>query len=115
MPYNKLLLSFIELAPFARAREAYGMDDAEFSELQAALGAQPEAGDVIPGTGGCRKLRWRAQGRGKRGGYRVIYFLRTAEGLIVLVLLYSKNVRDNVEPELLKQLKARYGHGQADR
>jgi len=50
------------------------MDDAEFSELQAALGAQPEAGDVIPGTGGCRKLRWRAQGRGKRGGYRVILF-----------------------------------------
>jgi hypothetical protein len=45
----------------------------------------------------------------------VIYFLRTAEGLIVLVLLYSKNVRDNVEPELLKQLKTRYGHGQADR
>jgi hypothetical protein len=61
------------------------------------------------------QLRWRAQGRGKRGGYRVIYFLRTAEGLIVLVLLYSKNVLDNVEPELLKQLKARYGHGQADR
>lgn len=115
MPYTKPLLSFVELAPFVRAREAYGIDDAEFAELQSALMAQPEAGDLIPGSGGCRKLRWRAQGRGKRGGYRVIYFLRTAAGSIVLVLLYTKNVRDNVEPELLKQLKARYEHGQADR
>lgn len=114
MPYTKPLLSFIELAPFVRAREAYGMGDAEFAELQLALAAEPEAGDVIPGSGGCRKLRWRAQGRGKRGGYRVIYFLRTAEGSIVLVLLYAKNVRDNVDPELLRQLKTRFDHGQAD-
>lgn len=115
MPYNKPLLSFIELAPFVRAREAYGMDDAELAELQAAILAEPEVGDVIPGSGGCRKLRWRAQGRGKRGGYRVIYFLRTAAGLIVLALLYAKNVRDDVDPVLLKQLKARLQHGQADR
>ena len=115
MPYNKPLLSFIELAPFARAREAYGMDDTELAELQAAMLAEPEAGDVIPGSDGCRKLRWRAQGRGKRGGYRVIYFLRNAAGLIVLVLLYAKNVRDDVDPDLLKQLKAGSHHGKADR
>jgi hypothetical protein len=108
MPYNRPLLSFIELAPFSRAREAYGLDDAEFAELQTALLADPEAGDVIPGSGGCRKLRWRAQGRGKRGGYRVIYFLRTAAGSIVLVLLYAKNVRDDVEPELLRKLKEKF-------
>ena len=108
MPYNKTLPSFIELAPFARAREAYGMDDAELLELQAALLAEPEAGDVIPGSGGCRKVRWRTPGHGKRGGYRVIYFLRTAAGSIVLVLLYAKNVRDNVDPELLRKLKARF-------
>lgn len=106
MPYNKPLFSFIELAPFERAREVYDMDDAEFAELQMALLAEPEAGDVIPGSGGCRKLRWRAKGRGKRGGYRVIYFLRIAEGLIVLVLLYAKNVHDNIDPILLKRLKA---------
>ncbi|HXS72436.1 MAG TPA: type II toxin-antitoxin system RelE/ParE family toxin [Rhodanobacteraceae bacterium] len=108
MPYNEPLLSFIELAPFAKAREGYEMEDTEFAELQAALLADPEAGDVIPGSGGCRKLRWRAQGRGKRGGYRVIYFLRTAAGAIVLVLLYAKNVRENVEPELLLKLKSRF-------
>jgi len=111
MPYNQSLLAFIELSPFARAREAYGMGDAEFAELQAAMLANPEAGDVIPGSGGCRKLRWRATGRGKRGGYRVIYFLRTAAGSIVLVTLYAKNVRDNVEPKLLRAIKAEYDHG----
>lgn len=108
MPYNKPLLSFVELAPFVRAREAYGMDDAELAELQAALIAEPESGDVIPRSDGCRKLRWRATGRGKRGGYRVIYFLRNTQGLIVLVLLYAKNVRDSVEPELLRKLKERF-------
>ncbi len=91
------------------------MEDVAFAELQTALAVDPDVGDVIPGSGGCRKLRWRAPGRGKRGGYRVIYFVRTAEGLIVLVLLYAKNVRDNAEPELLRQLKARFEHGQADR
>lgn len=108
MPYNHALLTFVELTPFARAREAYGMDDAEFAQLQAAMLAEPEAGNVIPGSGGCRKMRWRAPGRGKRGGYRVIYFLRNAEGLIVLVLLYAKNVRENIEPGLLRELKERF-------
>lgn len=99
------MFEFIELAPFARAREAYGMDDAEFAQLQAALLADPDAGDVIPASAGCRKLRWRAPGRGKRGGYRVIYFLRNAQGQIVLVLLYAKNVSENVESGLLRALK----------
>lgn len=81
MPDMRLLHSFIELAPFVRAREAYGMDDVEFAELQLALAAAPESGDVIPGSGGCRKFRWRARGRG-----RVIHFLPAIEGSIVLVL-----------------------------
>ncbi|MCK9539914.1 type II toxin-antitoxin system RelE/ParE family toxin [Dokdonella sp.] len=102
------MFEFIELAPFARAREAYGMGDAEFAQLQAALLADPDAGDVIPASAGCRKLRWRTPGRGKRGGYRVIYFLRNAQGQIALVLLYAKNVRENVEPGLLRELKEKF-------
>lgn len=111
MPYNKPLPTFIELAVFARAREAYGMDDDELAKLQAALADEPETGDVIPGSDGCRKLRWRAEGRGKLGGYRVVYFLRTAQGAIVLALLYAKNVRENIDPNLLRKLKARFDHG----
>ena len=90
------------------------MNDVEFAELQAAMLADPEEGDVIPGSGGCRKLRWRTQGHGKRGGYRVIYFLRTAAGPFVLVTLYAKNVRENVEAGVLKKLKGRYEHDQDD-
>lgn|SRR3990167_3307105 len=114
MPYTRPGWTFIELVPFARARDAYGMEDAEFAELEALLIRDPYAGDVIPGSDGCRKMRWRAHARGKRGGYRVIYFLRVGAGTIVLVALYSKNVRDNIRPSVLKALKARYQDGQDD-
>jgi hypothetical protein len=65
----------------------------------------PDAGDVIPGTLGCRKVRWKASGRGKRGGARVIYFLRDAAGQIVLVAAYAKNERDDVPRAWLRRLK----------
>ena len=78
------MLTFVELAPFAAVRDRY-MDDEEFAVLQQYLVEHPDAGDVIPRSGGCRKLRWAATGRGKRGGIRVIYFLRLASGQIVLV------------------------------
>ena len=79
--------------------------------LQLYLMAGPQGGDVIPGSGGCRKLRWAASGRGKRGGARVIYFLRLSEDEIVLVTMYAKNVRDNVDPRLLRQLRNAYEEG----
>lgn len=101
------MFTFIELEPFARAREAL-LDGGEFARLQLHLLAQPEAGDVIPGSDGCRKLRWSLAGRGKRGGARVIYFLRLRPGEIVLVTMYAKNVRDNIDAELLRELRRQY-------
>lgn len=98
------MLTFIELAVFARFREVY-LDDSEFAAMQAYLIAQPDAGDVIPGSGGCRKLRWRGSGRGKRGGLRVIYFWRRVDGQIVLVTLYAKNAAENIAPATLRKLK----------
>ena len=80
------MLTFAELPVFSRMREVY-LDDDEFTRLQAYLIERPEAGDLIPGSGGCRKLRWAGSGRGKRGGLRVIYFARLASGQIVLVTL----------------------------
>lgn len=101
------MFTFIELEPFARAREAL-LDDSEFTRLQLHLLAHPEAGDVIPGADGCRKLRWSLAGRGKRGGARVIYFLRLRSGEVVLVTMYAKNVRDNIDPKLLRELRRQY-------
>jgi hypothetical protein len=104
------MLTFIELESFASVRDKY-LDDDEFAEFQWYLATQPDAGDVIPGSGGCRKLRWALAGRGKRGGARVIYFLRLASGQIVLVTMYGKNVRENVDSALLKRLKERFENG----
>ena len=101
------MFTFIELEPFARARDAM-LGDSEFARLQMHLLAQPEAGDVIPGADGCRKLRWALSGRGKRGGARVIYFLQLKSGEIVLVTMYAKNVRDNIDPKLLRELRQHY-------
>ena len=101
------MFTFIELEPFARAR-AELLDDDEFARMQLHLIAQPEAGDVIPGSEGCRKLRWALAGRGKRGGARVVYFLRLRADETVLVSMYAKNVRDNIEPRLLRDLRRTY-------
>jgi len=102
--------TFIELPSFASVRDKY-LDDDEFAALQWYLAGQPDAGDVIPGSGGCRKVRWALAGRGKRGGARAIYSLRLASGRIVLVTMYGKNVRENVDPVLLKRLKERFENG----
>ena len=96
--------TFIELHPFAAVRDKYLNDD-EFTAFQHYLAANPDAGDVIPRSGGCRKLRWAIDGRGKRGGVRIIYFLRLNSGQIVLVTMYAKNVQENIDPNLLKRLK----------
>ncbi|MBN1105100.1 MAG: type II toxin-antitoxin system RelE/ParE family toxin [Deltaproteobacteria bacterium] len=98
------MLTFIELHPFAGVRDKYLTDD-EFAALQLHLATHPTTGDVIPRSGGCRKVRWAPEGRGKRGGLRVIYFLRLEHGVIVLVTIYSKNMRDNIDPGLLKRIK----------
>lgn len=69
------------------------------------LAASPEAGDVIPESGGCRKVRWSRAGTGKRGGVRVIYFTRLPSGEIWLLLMYPKSVRDNIPGHLLKAVR----------
>lgn len=79
--------------------------------LELFLNNHPDAGNVIPNSGGCRKLRWAIEGRGKRGGMRVIYFLRLDSGQIVLVTLYAKNVKENINPNILRRLKEVFENG----
>jgi hypothetical protein len=69
------------------------------------LAAEPEAGDMIPQSGGCRKLRFAARGKGSRGGARVIYFYRSSAGQILLLEIYAKNEKTNLSPNELKVLK----------
>jgi hypothetical protein len=72
------------------------------------IAANPEAGKVIEETGGIRKVRFARQGMGKRGGARVIYYLRLKRGEVVLLLAYSKSKFDNMRPEFLRKLKESY-------
>ena len=69
------------------------------------LAANPAAGDVIPESGGCRKVRWSRAGTGKRGGVRVVYFTRVSEGEIWLLLIYAKSTRDNIPGHILKAVR----------
>jgi len=98
------MISFIETKLFTRLLQDYLSDD-EYAALQHALLNDPEAGAIIPGSGGVRKLRWSVAGRGKRGGIRVIYFLRTRHGQIWMLSLYAKNVAENISANVLKQIK----------
>ena len=81
MPYNASVFTFIETRLFTRL-VLENLSDEQYAELQMALVANPELGPVIAKTGGVRKLRWAAPGRGKRGGYRVIYYVRRPKGVI---------------------------------
>jgi len=98
------MFHFVETTLFTRlVREC--LSDDEYARLQQALMADPQIGDVIPGSGGVRKMRWRVAGRGKRGGIRVIYFLRLAQGQIWLLTLFAKNVTDTIPAHVLKRIK----------
>ena len=74
------------------------------------LAANPEAGDVIPGSGGCRKVRWSITGSGKRGGARIIYFNRLANGEIWLLVIYTKNVVGTIPAHILKSIREAIEH-----
>ena len=98
-------MEFEELPAFTRQMTTL-MDDDEFGDLQAALAARPEAGKLIPQSGGLRKLRWAGKGRGKRGGLRIIYFWWISKERISMLMVYPKNEQDDLTADQLKELKA---------
>ena len=98
------MLSFVETRLFTPLVQEY-LSDEEYQALQEFLTEHPEAGDVIPGSGGVRKIRWGGRGRGKRGGYRVIYFARLAQGQIFMLTIYPKSVTENIPAYRLRQIR----------
>ena len=98
------MLSFIETRHFTRIVVDY-LSDEEYGELQVALAADPDLGPVIPGSGGVRKLRWGQPGRGKRGGVRVIYYVKRHDGVIWMLTIYAKNQASTIAPEVLLGIK----------
>lgn len=95
---------FIEAPIFSRLVYQY-LDDDEYAALEWALTLHPEAGAVVPGSGGVRKLRWNAKGRGKRGGLRVIYYWKNEAGEIWLLTIYDKAEVENIPSHILKALR----------
>ena len=98
------MYSFVETRLFTRLVSEY-LSDQEYAQLQSELIGNPKAGASIKGSGGIRKIRWAAPGRGKRGGYRVIYFVRSSKGVIWMLTMYPKNVRDSIPGHVLKQIR----------
>ncbi len=81
------------------------LPDDEYRKLQIVLANRPQAGAIIRGSGGLRKIRWALPGRGKRGGVRVIYYWATAPERILMLLMYPKSQRDDLSPTQIKILK----------
>lgn len=102
MAYNSRVV-FLETPVFTRQIQAL-VDDEQYRELQARLMAKPEAGDLIPRSGGLRKIRMGLAGRGKRGGARVIYYWVKPRSQIYMLLAYAKNEQEDLTADQLKVL-----------
>ena len=99
-------LQFVEAPAFTRYREDY-LDDQGLRSLQRALAANPEAGDLIPGAGGIRKLRWRdsRRGKGKRGGLRIVYYVFLSDEELWLLTLYNKDEASDLSKDEKTELR----------
>ena len=98
------MFTFVETSLFSKLAMEY-LSDEEYVKLQDKLIQDPESGTVIRGSGGVRKLRWAAPGRGKRGGYRVIYYVRRSKEIIWMLTIFPKSETDSIPGHILKRIR----------
>lgn len=98
------MLTVIETEDFEKLWPLYWAEK-EHDAFVVFIAGNPEAGDVVKGSGGVRKVRWSRAGSGKSGGVRVIYFNRLANGEVWLLFIYAKSKRDSIDGSVLKELK----------
>ena len=98
------MFAFVETKLFTRLVYQHLTDD-EYVEVQRTLARNPEAGALVPGSGGVRKLRWALPERGKRGGLRIIYYVRSRQDLIWMLTLYAKNEAGNIPAHILRKIR----------
>ena len=98
------MLTVVESPIFQKLRPIY-WDEEERAEFAAHLALQPEAGDLIRGSGGVRKIRWSRAGTGKSGGVRVVYLLRAEQGEVYLLTMFAKSVKENIPLAVLKEIR----------
>ena len=96
--------------PYSSGPPVY-LDDDEFSELQQFLMQNPEAGELVPGSGGVRKVRWARPGMGSAGGLRIIYFVRFKPNEFWMLALYAKAKREDVPAHILSELLEAFRDG----
>ncbi|MEZ4868693.1 MAG: hypothetical protein R3C14_45615 [Caldilineaceae bacterium] len=96
-------MKFIETPVFTELLPDY-LSDERYSELQQALILRPDAGTIIPGSRGLRKLRWRTEHGGKRGGLRIIYYWYVSGETLYMLFLYKKNEQEDLTRDQLKLL-----------
>jgi len=101
---NEILYSFIETAWFTK-RVSELLTDEEYNKLQWRLIEFPDAGNVIKGSGGIRKIRQSAKGKGTRGGARVIYYFAAENREIFMLDIYAKNEKEDLSIEQIRELR----------
>jgi mRNA-degrading endonuclease RelE of RelBE toxin-antitoxin system len=102
IPYNPRMRTIIETPTFQKQAEKI-WSQSEREAFIDWIAVNPDAGDVIPGAGGARKVRWAVAGRGKRGGARVIYFNLTQKEIVLLVAVYDKTSQENILPNEIEK------------
>jgi hypothetical protein len=106
MPYEAVMLTVIETESYLRAAKDAKMAEEEMKAAVDFVATTPEAGDVMQGTGGVRKARLAGRGKGKSGGYRIVYYFGGGEIPVFLLTVFGKGEKDNLSQGERNALRA---------